>query len=311
MRRDLFLPVALLVAGSLSLPAACGPGTPATSGEDEPEAPPAAPVTTPTLDLAANATYADVWEGVGVTLSDGRYDNEQERRMALLLDDVTATGDLDGDGVDDRVVLIAESSGGTGSFVYLTVLLAGDGGEPLVPALVGDRVQLRSVAADEGRVTLGVVQAGEQDAMCCPGEIAVRTWTVRDGALQEEPMEVVGRLSLAAVEGEWQLVQWDRDEPADPQIPITLAIEGTRLEGSSGCNRYTAEATEGDAPGDLSVGPVAGTRMMCPDPQMEAERRFLAALGGAMKFGFLNGRLAVTTIVNDEVHSLLFEPVED
>lgn len=131
-----------------------------------------------------------------------------------------------------------------------------------------------------------------------------------DGALREEPMEVTGRLSLQAVSGDWRLVEWSREEPVDPEIEITLTIDGASLSGGSGCNRYNAEATEGDAAGDLSIGPAAGTRMMCPEPQMQAEQRYLAALGGAMKFGFMNGRLAITTMVEGQVGTLLFERVD-
>ena len=50
-----------------------------------------------------------------------------------------------------------------------------------------------------------------------------------------------------------------------------------RVSGSSGCNRYTGPATiSGD---EVSIGAVAGTRMMCPDPQVMAqESRYLGLL---------------------------------
>ena len=47
--------------------------------------------------------------------------------------------------------------------------------------------------------------------------------------------------------------------------------------GSSGCNRFTgAYNQEG---GELSLGPLASTRMACPPEVMEREQQFLAMLG--------------------------------
>lgn len=75
---------------------------------------------------------------------------------------------------------------------------------------------------------------------------------------------------------------------------MTLAYMDGRLAGTSGCNRYTAAAKAGATPGDLTVGPAAGTRMACPELQSAVETRFLKQLGGAKKFSFLLGRLALS-----------------
>jgi heat shock protein HslJ len=84
------------------------------------------------------------------------------------------------------------------------------------------------------------------------------------------------------------------DEPAPTEPQVTLAYQDGRLAGTSGCNRYTAAAKPGASPGDLTVGPAAGTRMACPEPQSAVEARFLKQLGGAKKFGFHLGRLALS-----------------
>jgi heat shock protein HslJ len=47
--------------------------------------------------------------------------------------------------------------------------------------------------------------------------------------------------------------------------------------GSSGCNRFTgAYNQKGD---ELTMGPLASTRMACPPPIMEREQQFLTMLG--------------------------------
>jgi putative lipoprotein len=60
---------------------------------------------------------------------------------------------------------------------------------------------------------------------------------------------------------------------------FSLQIEGERVSGKSGCNRYFGVWTmEGDR---LRIGPLAGTKMYCSEPIMLLERAFLEALGGA------------------------------
>ena len=59
----------------------------------------------------------------------------------------------------------------------------------------------------------------------------------------------------------------------------TLEFDGEgRASGSGGCNRFTGSYTFTD--GELSFGPLAGTKMMCPEAVMDQEDRFHQALGG-------------------------------
>jgi heat shock protein HslJ len=168
--------------------------------------------------------------------------------------------------------------------------------ENVATAPLGDRVDIRSARIEGGKLLVSVLRAGKGDAMCCPGELADLSWTLSGGKL--EPAAGAGppgRLSLDALAGsEWVLRSWDVDEPAPQEPEVTLAYQAGRFAGTSGCNRYNAAARPGDQPGDVSVGPSAGTMMACPDPQSAVEARFLKQLGRARKYGFLLGRLAIT-----------------
>ncbi len=58
----------------------------------------------------------------------------------------------------------------------------------------------------------------------------------------------------------------------------TMGFDGEgRVSGSGGCNRYTGSYTYAD--GELAFGPLAGTKMMCPEAVMDQEDRFHRALG--------------------------------
>ncbi len=64
---------------------------------------------------------------------------------------------------------------------------------------------------------------------------------------------------------------------------------GNSLTGSAGCNRYTATyKTDGDT---ITIGPAATTRKLCPDPVMQQERAYLAALGRTTRYRLGDGSL--------------------
>lgn len=61
-------------------------------------------------------------------------------------------------------------------------------------------------------------------------------------------------------------------------VSTTLVFDDEgRVSGSGGCNRYTGSYTFTD--GELSFGPLAGTKKMCPEAVMDQEDRFHKALG--------------------------------
>jgi len=83
----------------------------------------------------------------------------------------------------------------------------------------------------------------------------------------------------------WRLLGMiDDDEVFSPvlgNVAITAIFdEQNRVSGSSGCNRYTGPVTWEQ--GNISIGAVAGTRMMCSDPLVMAqESRYLRLLADA------------------------------
>lgn len=271
-----------------------------------------APATTtaPSLDELMNMKYAGIGASGAVTLADGRYENAPARRSVTLARGFRITGDLDGDGRDEAVVLLAESRGGSGTFNYLAIVSGKSGAAANVATTpLGDRVQVRAARIHARRLELDVVRAGPQDAMCCPGELATVAWELRGGRIQPvEPGVKPGRLSLAAVAGaEWELRSWTLDEPVPEGIEITFEVSGDRVAGHAACNRYFATATAGESPGDVAIGAAGATKMACPEPQMAAESRFLARLAAVRKYAFMAGQLALSWNEGDQAGTMLFE----
>lgn len=306
----------LLAGGTL----ACQPSGPEarkTEAALTAAAPAAADLSAPALEELQNAAYTGVAEaGDSFTLANGRWEGAPydaggaSRPSVTLLRDVRLVGDLDGDGREEAVVLLAGASGGTGETSYVAVVRRGPGGvENAATVPVGDRVQVRDARIDGRRIVLDVVQGGENDAGCCPGDLVTRTWDFASGALREGTPASAGRLSLETMAGsEWVLRSWSRDETAPATPEVTLRLDGARLVGSAGCNAYFANAQAGGSPGDVTVGPVGTTRKMCADTEMAVERRFTQQLAGVRRIGFMSGRLALSYQNADESFgAMLFE----
>jgi len=282
-----------------------------TTGTGEPSAAPQASI--PLSEAVANLTYSGIYDEA-VTLADGRWEGEPfvadsaSRPAVGIIEDFMLNGDLDGDGSDELIVFLWESSGGSGTRIYIAVAGLRDGKNlNLGTTLVGDRVQLRSGAINDGQIVLNVVQQGPGDAACCPSQMARRFWSLGTDGLKEGQAEITGTLSIQEIAGaEWLLTHLERDKPLAAGPRVTLFVDGSRLSGNSACNRYFASVSEGAMPGDLAVSRIGSTRMACPQADMEVENSYLSALGSVTKFGFYLGKLALSWQQDGHVQTMLF-----
>lgn len=85
----------------------------------------------------------------------------------------------------------------------------------------------------------------------------------------------------ASLNGEWNIVEVEgktiSPENEQPVPVIGFDFETKRIYGNSGCNRMMGTFTvDSLKPGILHFGPIAGTRMACPD--MTTEQNVLGAL---------------------------------
>jgi len=80
--------------------------------------------------------------------------------------------------------------------------------------------------------------------------------------------------ALAGPFGDWQVSEV-AGLPRDAGTTIAFSPDGG-LAGDAGCNRFFGSyALEGG----LTIAPMGLTRMACPEPAMQAEAAFVAALG--------------------------------
>lgn len=138
-----------------------------------------------------NAEYKGIFDAP-VRLTDGRYEGPPfapggaSRPTLVLETDRFARGDLDGDGTDELAALLAQSSGGSGTFIYMAVMREGGGGlSNMETVLLGDRVQVSSLDIQGGTVAVSMLEHGPEDAACCPTQGVLRVWQVHEERLRE------------------------------------------------------------------------------------------------------------------------------
>ena len=82
---------------------------------------------------------------------------------------------------------------------------------------------------------------------------------------------------------EWQLVQLGGEtiRPEEGRFTITLSAENGQLSGVGACNRLSG-TYRSDEKRSLRIGPLAATRMACPD--LKREQAFIEALESATHY---------------------------
>lgn len=169
---------ALVAAALMLLPACAQTGTAASGGAGAPNA--AAPD-------PASATYKI--DKDTVTLANGRAEREaapgSASKIVTTLTDKRTTGDVDGDGRADAIVVLASQPGGSGTFYYVAVLLNGASGVTSTPAmLLGDRVAVTGVRLDGTTIVIEFLDhASGQPLASSPSVATTKRFGVAQGAL--------------------------------------------------------------------------------------------------------------------------------
>jgi hypothetical protein len=124
----------------------------------------------------------------GTWLGEPYLEGASSRPRVDLLDQWTTTGDLDQDSEPEAVALLAATGGGTGVFVHLALLKRTGGTWINVDTvLIGDRVRIQELELADARIRLQTLEAGPDDAMCCPTQRMTRWWSLDGDRLLQQP----------------------------------------------------------------------------------------------------------------------------
>lgn len=267
---------------------------------------------TPSEQQLANATYQGIqpqpiWLSEGIWEGEPYVEGSAARPRVEMHASGIRHGDLDGDGRTEAVVPMTDLAAGTGSHLYLAVMEEDPGQVRNVATVrVGDRVQVRRLAVKGEHIVLETIEAGPDDAMCCPTSERERVYRLEGGTL-EGSMRELGEISPADLVGTtWRLTHLDWEEPLPAGIEASVSFRVDAIHGSSGCNAFGAPMkTVG--PQSIEVGPISITRRACPPPRMEIEHALLERLRDVDRFSFLMEALVLSYDHEGELGALLLE----
>jgi heat shock protein HslJ len=249
-----------------------------------------------------NATYQGIY-AEPVTLTDGSYEGEPfveggaSRPTVTFIETPITYGDVTGDGQAEAVVLLAENSGGSGTFVYLALVVNQDG-QPVNVAttLLGDRAQVDSMSVENNQIVVELVQHGPDDPMCCPSQRVIKTFALQGDQLVEISSQVIeaenGTPELVGAVWLWQQTLMNNDDKFVPDNPgnytLQFMADGT-VAVQADCNQVGGTYTLDGNQITIELGP--STLVACPEGSLGD--RFVANLSGANSYFFDQGDLLI------------------
>jgi len=268
-----------LVAVALSLTSGCQEAT-------EPEVERSAAV--------RNAVY--LIEGTPIALVDGAAETPaaagSSSRVITRIWDEPVLADLNGDGVDDAVLILTHSTGGSGTFYYVAAAIASvDGYSGTAGLLLGDRIEPIAIEARDGKVSVRFMVRGIGASLADPPTIMRTRDFMYDGgphdAGDDGGDDGNGRLVEVAhdFEGEadpdsmtlgmhtwtWVETAYNDDMIVKPiqTEAFTLTFADGRVQGATDCNHFSGAYTVDDRKIQFD-DKMAMTKMYCEGSQ-EAE----------------------------------------
>jgi hypothetical protein len=160
--------VALVVATVTSM--ACRGQGASPDGRDLPHVTAAIEEAPPTLNDAASATY---WGGQArqITLTNGEYRGPKGQHVQLLRQ-FYRTGDLEGDGAVDTVVVLSVTDAGEESGQYLAVLRHLESDTISLGAeRIGDQIEVRDVRIEGKRIIVDLLHHSSPGAAPDPAHV--------------------------------------------------------------------------------------------------------------------------------------------
>jgi heat shock protein HslJ len=178
-------------------------------------------------------------------------------------------------------------------------------------AAQADCNQVRGTYAQSGPSSLTISLGPSTLVACPPGSQAdvftrdlanVATYVLRGETLFLNMRFDTGNMvmepqpALSLTDTTWQVQSYNNGRggvvtvQSGTQLSATFGADGT-LSGSAGCNNYNGTYTTDGS--NMTIGPLATTRRACPEPIMQQEFAYLAALAATTQYELTASRLTL------------------
>lgn len=227
-----------------------------------------------------------------------------------LIDYLQASGDLNHDGQIDTAVILSYSPGGSGIFVYLAIMTS-RGARPinLDTKLLGDRVQVRSIEITNDLLVVDLLQHGDDDPSCCPGEVVLYQFHLENDQIvpASSPLQTF-RLSLATLEDKtYQLHHADLPDEIVSRPIFILTVQDSVMTAVCGCRRYQMAVDEQKVPGDMVVRDPIRPIDSCNNPDTDTDCMYLLQLLPRIyRYGWQQGKLTFSYETSGTYGNLYF-----
>jgi hypothetical protein len=145
-----------------------------------------------TLKEIQNSEYYSITLEKKVKLKNGRYFRRYSGMVSgellEIYKDRAAYGDLNNDEKVDTAVIIASTTGGTGYWLEIAVMINKKGLLSYLTGIVlGDRVRVNSITIQSGEIILDMLVHGPNDGLCCPSIKKISKYQLSHSHLIEIP----------------------------------------------------------------------------------------------------------------------------
>lgn len=189
--------------------------------------------------------------------------------------------DLNGDEVDDAVLILTHSTGGSGTFYYLAAAIASVDGysSETTAVLLGDRIEPKAIEVRGGKASVRFMTRGIAESFADLPTVERTRDFIYDGdgvSLVEVAHDFEGEadpdlMTLGMHAWTWIETAYNNDTIKKPneKEAFTLTFEDGRVHGATDCNRFNGAYTVDDHNIQFD-DEMATTKMYCEGSQ-EAE----------------------------------------
>jgi heat shock protein HslJ len=251
-----------------------------------------------------NTTYTI--ENRAVSLVDGRNEElaapNSSSKIITQVRNTPLFTDLNKDGIDDAVLVLTQSTGGSGTFYYVAAAIATpDGYEGTTALLLGDRIKPQRIEIIDTKARISFLTRGSEQSFAddptVPRQMDVM-YVAKDQRLAEVAIDFEGeadpnRMTLQMHPWTWIKTVFNNDTAKEPKragdFTLSFTKEG-QVSGTSDCNNFHGTVTVEKHKIHFGEN-MAMTRKFCADSQ---EMEFIGMLQNASSFFFTSrGQLII------------------